>query len=44
MAKSIFDLVTADQIVSYWNTIQADQTNYIGEELFPAQKKTLELQ
>lgn len=39
MAKSIFDLVTADQIVSYWNTIQADQTNYIGEELFPAQKK-----
>ena len=39
MPKSIFELVTADQIVAYWNTIQADQTGYLGEELFPAQKK-----
>ena len=39
MAKSIFDLVTAEQIVSYWNTIKADQSGYMGDELFPAQKK-----
>lgn len=39
MPRSIFELVTADQIVAYWNTINADQTGYLGEELFPSQKK-----
>lgn len=39
MPRSIFELVTADQIVSYWNTINADQSGYLGEELWPAQKK-----
>lgn len=39
MAKSIFDLVTANEIVSYWNVINQDQSGYLGEELFPADKK-----
>lgn len=34
---SIFDLVTADEIVSYWEELP--QQPYLGEELFPADKK-----
>lgn len=37
--KSIFDLVTAAQIVSYWNVRNQDQAGYLGEELFPSDKK-----
>ena len=39
MPKSIFDLVTANEIVSYWNVRKQDQTGYLGEELFPTDKK-----
>lgn len=39
MAKSIFDLVSANEIVAYWNVRNQDQSNYLGEELFPADKK-----
>lgn len=36
---SIFDFVTADNIVAYWDTLVQDERPYIGEELFPADKK-----
>lgn len=39
MAKSIFDLVTANEIVAYWKVRDQDQTGYLGEELFPSDKK-----
>lgn len=43
--KSIFDLVTSDNIVSYWNTKNEQETeNLLGEELWPsAQKLGLDL-
>lgn len=37
--KSIFDLVTADQITAYWNVIKQNMDPMLGEELFPADKK-----
>lgn len=36
---SIFDLVTSNEIVSYWETIDADTEGYLGEELWPSQQK-----
>lgn len=39
MAKSIFDLVTADEITAYWNVIKQNQDGLLGEELFPSDKK-----
>lgn len=37
---SIFDLVTADNIVAYWNTMYAQETEgLLGEELFPDRQK-----
>lgn len=39
MAQSIFDLVTANEIVAYWNVRYQDQSGYLGEELFPDDKK-----
>lgn len=40
MPKSIFDFVTAQNIVSYWNTMNLAETDaLIGEELFPSQQK-----
>lgn len=38
MPKSIFDLVTANEITAYWENIDAD-TDYLGEELWPSQQK-----
>jgi len=37
--RSIFDLVTADAIVAYWEELTQNDARYLGEELFPAQKK-----
>ena len=40
MPKSIFDFVTAQNIVSYWNTKNLAETDaLLGEELFPSQQK-----
>lgn len=39
MAQSIFDLVTANEIVAYWNVKDQDQSGLLGEELFPSDKK-----
>lgn len=39
MPKSIFDLVTANEIVAYWDVSKQDDSNLLGEELFPANKK-----
>lgn len=36
---SIFDLVTADAITAYWEQVADALPPYLGEELFPAQKK-----
>lgn len=37
---SIFDYVTSDNIVSYWNRRNAEETeNLLGEELFPESQK-----
>lgn len=37
---SIFDLVQSAEIVSYWETLTNDEAPYLGEELFPNDKKT----
>ncbi len=39
MPKSIFDLVTADQITAYWDVTKQNMAPVLGEELFPADKK-----
>lgn len=40
MAKTIFDLVTSKNIVSYWNTMNLSETDaLLGDELFPSQQK-----
>lgn len=39
MPTSIFDLVRADELTSYWNERTQDMPPYLGEELFPADKK-----
>ncbi len=36
---TIFDLVTSQELVAYWETLARDREPYIGEELFPNQKK-----
>lgn len=36
---NIFDLVTSEAIVSYWETLTQHQPPYLGEELFPAQQR-----
>ena len=36
---NIFDLVTATDIAAYWNTLAEQRAPYLGEQLFPADKK-----
>ena len=36
---SIFDLVQAPELVAYWETMTQDRPPYLGEELFPNNKK-----
>ena len=36
---TIFDFVNATEMVSYWETLTKDRPPYLGETLFPAQKK-----
>lgn len=36
---TIFDFVNANEMVSYWETLTKDRSPYLGETLFPAQKK-----
>lgn len=36
---TIFELVTSDAITAYWETLKQHQPPYVGEELFPADKK-----
>ena len=36
---SIFDLIKAPELTSYWEERTQDQPPYLGEELFPADKK-----
>lgn len=36
---TIFDFVNATEMVSYWETLTKDRTPYLGETLFPSQKK-----
>lgn len=36
---SIFDLIKAPELTSYWEERMQDQTPYLGEELFPSDKK-----
>lgn len=36
---TIFDLVQAPELVAYWETLTQDRPPYLGEELFPNNKK-----
>lgn len=36
---TIFDFVNANEMVSYWETLKKDRAPYLGETLFPSQKK-----
>ena len=36
---TIFDFVNATEMVSYWETLTKDRQPYLGETLFPAEKK-----
>lgn len=36
---TIFDFVNATEMVSYWETLTKDRPPYLGETLFPSQKK-----
>ena len=36
---SIYEMVTAEDIVAYWQTKYAETENLLGEELFPEQQK-----
>lgn len=36
---TIFDFVNANETVSYWETLSKDRPPYLGETLFPSQKK-----
>lgn len=36
---SIFDFVNANEVVSYWEAMTKDRPPYLGETLFPSQKK-----
>ena len=37
--STIFDFVNATEMVSYWETLAKDRPPYLGETLFPSQKK-----
>lgn len=37
--KSIFDLVTAADVTAYWENMQQNRAPFVGEQLFPADKK-----
>lgn len=37
--STIFDLVTSQEISAYWETLNQDRAPYLGETLFPNQKK-----
>lgn len=36
---SIFDIITSNEIASYWELLTQDREPYMGEELFPSQQK-----
>lgn len=36
---SIFDLITANEIVAYWELLSQDMPPYFGETLFPNDKQ-----
>jgi hypothetical protein len=36
---TIFELVVAQEITAFWDTLAQDREPFLGEELFPAQKK-----
>lgn len=36
---TIYDLITSDEIVAYWDLMTQDRAPFMGEELFPADKK-----
>lgn len=36
---SIFDIITSNEIASYWELLTQDRKPYMGEELFPSQQK-----
>lgn len=36
---SIFDLIISEEIVAYWELVTKDRAPYLGEELFPDDKK-----
>lgn len=39
MAKTIFDLITAQDIAAYWENMAQNRAPFVGEQLFPADKK-----
>lgn len=39
MPKSIFEMITADAIASYYETVRSNAIPYLGETLFPAKKQ-----
>lgn len=39
MSKNIFDLITAADVVAYWENMQQNRAPFVGEQLFPADKK-----
>ena len=36
---TIFDLIVSNEIVSYWELLTKERAPYMGEELFPSDKK-----
>ena len=36
---SIFDVITSNEIATYWEMLTQDREPYMGEELFPSQQK-----
>lgn len=39
MAKSIFDMITAQALASYYESLESNRIPFLGEGLFPADKK-----
>lgn len=39
MPKSLFELITAQALASYYETLESNRIPYLGEALFPADKK-----
>lgn len=39
MSKTIFDLITSRDVVAYWENMAQQRAPYVGEQLFPADKK-----